>query len=89
MFAHQQPWRSKTQIDESVPVFSKAAPSFPPRGLTTASRASALATGCSVEISGMGLPVHDLRQNRALGSPLHPFDYFCNRSLRGHLLLGE
>ncbi|KAF8500161.1 aminoacylase 1-like protein 2 [Russula emetica] len=29
-------------------------------------QASALATGCSVEISGMGLPMHELRQNRAL-----------------------
>jgi hypothetical protein len=41
-----------------------------------ASRASALATGCSVEISDMGQPVYELRQNKALGST-HPFDDFC------------
>lgn len=30
-------------------------------------QASALATGCDVEISSMGTPMHDLRQNKALG----------------------
>ncbi|KAH8998052.1 aminoacylase 1-like protein 2 [Lactarius akahatsu] len=30
-------------------------------------QASALATGCNIEISGMETPVHDLRQNKALG----------------------
>lgn len=41
-----------------------------PGVLSMAFRASALATGCSVEISGMQPPMHDLRQNKALG--LHP-----------------
>ena len=36
------------------------------------SRASALATGCTVDISGMETPVHELRQNKALGWA-HPF----------------
>ena len=44
-----------------------------------ASRASALATGCSVEISGMGPPTCELRQNITLGSA-HPFD----DSVTGH-----
>jgi len=40
-------------------------------------RASALATGCSVEVSGMEPPVHELRQNKALGSVL-PSDDPCH-----------
>ncbi|KAF8270590.1 hypothetical protein EI94DRAFT_1770781 [Lactarius quietus] len=30
-------------------------------------QASALATGCNIEVSGMDTPVHDLRQNKTLG----------------------
>jgi hypothetical protein len=97
MFARQRWPKSKRQILEFVPVFSMGAPYHKfvyPGVLSNPYRASALATGCSVEISGMQPPMHDLRQNKALGlcpifQFLFPITDGCSCSFWGYVEVAE